>query len=358
MSLRKGKTKRILESSIDSALLAVEIYNKPRTVFKVENYISLMIMAWTRLFHAHFNSTIGDKYYYKTGNLYQKVDGERKSWDLSYCIKKYSNLAEAERKNLEFFIALRNKIEHRHIEKETLGIQIFGECQALLYNYENILTKLFGEEYAVNENLAFSLQFSKVLTKEQREAQKNVLSIEAQDIIEYINKFRTDLSEDVFNSQEYSIKLIQIPKVSNTNRNDLSVEFLNWSKLTPEEQEEVKKITTIIKDKTIKVEGANVGMYKPNKVVSEVVGKGFENFSLHYHTLLWKLFRVRPAENSETPFDTETKYCHYDEVHGDYVYNEDWVCFIVNLFVNKGITIENIKTYYEEEKQLSVKDYE
>lgn len=65
MSLRKGKTKSILESSIDSALLAVEIYNKPRAPFRVENYISLMVMAWNRLFHAYFNNTIGDKYYYK-----------------------------------------------------------------------------------------------------------------------------------------------------------------------------------------------------------------------------------------------------------------------------------------------------
>ena len=358
MSLRKGKTKRILESSIDSALLAVEIYNKPRTVFKVENYISLMIIAWTRLFHAYFNNTIGDKYYYKTGKHYQKVDGERKSWDLSYCIRKYNRLTESEKKNIEFFIALRNKIEHRHIEKGILGIQIFGECQSLLYNYENTLTKLFGEDYAVNENLAFSLQFSKVLTKEQKEAQKNVLSIEAQDIIEYINKFRTDLSEEVFNSQEYSIKLIQIPKVSNTSRSDLSVEFLNWSQLTPEEQEEVKRLTAIIKEKTIKVEGANVGMYKPKKVVSEVVEKGVANFSLYYHTALWKLFGVRPGENSETPFDTETKYCHYDEVHSDYVYNENWVGFIVNLFTNKGLTLEEIKNYSEEEKRLNIKDYE
>ena len=77
MKLRKGKTKNILESSIDSALLAVEIYNKPRTPFKVENYISLMIIAWTRLFHAYFNNTIGDKFYYKKGSRYKIVDGER-----------------------------------------------------------------------------------------------------------------------------------------------------------------------------------------------------------------------------------------------------------------------------------------
>jgi len=147
LGLRKGKTKNILESSIDSALLAVEIYNKPRTTFRVENYISLMIMACTRLFHAYFNNTIGDTYYYKKKNRFIIVDGERKSWELNECIKKYSELTEAEEKNLRFFIALRNKIEHRYIEKETLDTLIFGECQALLYNYENTLVKLFGEEY-------------------------------------------------------------------------------------------------------------------------------------------------------------------------------------------------------------------
>ncbi|OLF34388.1 hypothetical protein BTW00_13670 [Psychrobacter sp. C 20.9] len=65
MKLRKGKTKSILDVSIDSALLGVEIYNKPRTTFRSEGFITMMIMAWTRLFHAYFNSTIGDKYYYK-----------------------------------------------------------------------------------------------------------------------------------------------------------------------------------------------------------------------------------------------------------------------------------------------------
>ena len=42
---------------------------------------------------------------------------------------------------------LRNKIEHRHIDREEVGIMIFGECQALLYNYENTLIDFFGEEW-------------------------------------------------------------------------------------------------------------------------------------------------------------------------------------------------------------------
>ena len=108
MSLRKGKTKSILESAVDSALLAVEVFNKPRTTFRTQAYISLMVIAWTRLFHAHFHQTIGEKYYYKKkgSNRYEIVDGERKAWELKMCIRKHEGLSEGEVANLELFIRL------------------------------------------------------------------------------------------------------------------------------------------------------------------------------------------------------------------------------------------------------------
>ena len=168
-NLRKGRTKSLLESSIDSALLAVEIYNKPRTTFRSEAYISLMVMAWTRLLHAHFYTTIGDKYFYKKPNgHYDTVDGEKKGWDLGACIKNYGELDDAVEENLKFFIKLRNKIEHRYIDKREVDYLIFGECQALLYNYENTLISLFGEGYSVNEALVYSLQFSQLRTDGQK----------------------------------------------------------------------------------------------------------------------------------------------------------------------------------------------
>ncbi|MDO0823096.1 DUF3644 domain-containing protein [Desulfosporosinus nitroreducens] len=358
MSLRKGKTKSILESSIDSALLAVEIYNKPRTTFRVENYISLMVIAWTRLLHANFNNTIGDKYYYKKNNRFIIVDGERKAWELNECIKKYNGLTEAEEKNLRFFIALRNKIEHRHIEKDTLDTLIFGECQALLCNYENTLVRLFGEEYAINENLAFSLQFSRVVTKEQKQAQRNILSSEVQNLVEYINKYRRELSEDVFNSQEYSVKLIAIPKVASASRNDTSVEFLKWETLTPEEQEEVQKLTAIIKDKVVKVEGVNTGRHRPSIVVEKVQAKGITDFTMRKHTLLWQFFGIRPKKDAEDPFDTNPIYCYYDQAHNDYLYTDNWIKFIVKAFSEGKFKLLNFNEFKYSDLELDIKDYE
>ncbi len=244
MILRKGRTKQILDSSIDSALLAVEVYNKPRTPFRVENYISLMIIAWTRLFHAYFYHTKGDIFYYKRKNStrYERIDGEKKAWELKTCIKKYGLLNEPIKANLDFFIKLRNKIEHRHLSKEDIGLEIFGECQSLLYNYEKILVQFFGEEYSLNESLAFSLQFSRMRTTEQNIANKKMLSRDIKEIKEFIEKYRSELKENVFSSQEYSIKLIQIPKIlNNPKKNVPAIEFVNWSNLSEEDKKIMKK---------------------------------------------------------------------------------------------------------------------
>lgn len=358
MSLRKGKTKSILESAVDSALLAVEIYNKPRTTFRVENYITLMVMAWTKLFHAHFNNTIGDKYYYKIGAKYKIVNEERKAWELGECIKKYNNLTEAEEKNIRLFIVLRNKIEHRHIEKETLEMLIFGECQSLLYNFENTLVKLFGEDYAINENLAFSLQFSRVVTKEQKQAQRNMMSTEVQNLIEYINKYRTDLSEDVYNSQEFSVKLIAIPKVASASRSDTAVSFLKLDTLTPEELAEVQKLNVIIKDKVVRIEGVNAGRHKPSIVVKKVKEAGITNFTITNNTILWQLFRIRPTSKDEDLFLTNPKYCYYDEAHGDYLFTDNWISLIIDCISSGRLDLNELNNLKSLKSSLEVKDFE
>src|SRR5699024_8143051 len=118
-------------------------------------------------FHAYFNYHIDNRYYYKKDNgRYKRVDGERKAWELKTCIKEYNKIAdeylnESLMANLKFFIGLRNKIAHRHVDKSEIDTLVFGECQSLLFNYETLVIEIFGKEYALNENLVYSLQFSK-----------------------------------------------------------------------------------------------------------------------------------------------------------------------------------------------------
>ena len=340
MKLRRGKTKNLLEGSIDAALLAVEVYNKPRTTFRSQAYIVLMIIAWTRLFHAYFNKTIGSRYYHKKSGRYEYLNGERKAWDLKTCMNKYEGLSEPVKANLQFFIDLRNKIEHHNVAKREVDVLIFGECQSLLYNYENILIALFGEEYAINESLAFALQFSYMRHEEQKQASKKVLSAELREIRNYIDNYRSSLSDEVFKSQEYSIRFIQIPKISNTNRGDLAMEFVREDEFDPERFEQ---ITVITKDKRVLAEAKNVGSILPGKVVKKVKETTLLDFIMHDHICLYTIFSVRPPGNDPNPDVTKTKYCHYDFANKNYVYNESWVEFIVKLFEVHRLTIEEIR---------------
>jgi len=49
-----NNVKQCLEKSRDSALLAIETYNKPAIKFRSGGYVVLMVIAWTSLFHAIF----------------------------------------------------------------------------------------------------------------------------------------------------------------------------------------------------------------------------------------------------------------------------------------------------------------
>ncbi len=70
---------------------------------------------------------------------------------------------------------------------------------------------------------------------------------------------------------------------------------------------------------------------------------------------MWKCFKVRPNKNSEDKFETNDKYCVYEEVHDDYVYTMEWVEFIQSLFLNYGFTTENFNSKTSE--NLLISDY-
>ena len=79
--------KPYVDKAKDSALLAVEIYNKPAVKFKSSAYITLMVIAWTALFHAIFLRRRIRPYY----KAEIAIDGQVniRHWDLAECAKRY-----------------------------------------------------------------------------------------------------------------------------------------------------------------------------------------------------------------------------------------------------------------------------
>ena len=228
----------------------------------------------------------------------------------------------------------------------------------MLFNFESLLIKLFGSDYSINEALVYSLQFSQIRTHQQEKANRSALSKDLADIISFVKKYRESLSDETYNQQEYSIKLIQVPKISNTNRADAAVEFVRWDALSEEDRAAYERLNVIIKDKTVKLEAANVGRLRPTEVVRKVnEALNFKSLTQNLHVTLYKLFQIRPPNGSEDPFNTNTEFCLYDEPHHDYVYQEAWVRFLIHFMQATELSPSDLRRMEKQGDSLNIEKF-
>ncbi len=318
-----------MEKCKAATLAAVEAYNRPGPRFRTEQYLVMIVIAWTALFHAIFYKRNKRPWYRKrnsgsgTGIRYQRIDGEPKHWDLSECLKQYyGSDFPPERKNLEFLIGLRNKIEHRYLPE--LDPSLYGECQATLLNLEELLVSKFGKKYALVEQLAVSLQFSQIMPPEKKAAAKKLVNSAVKTVREYVETFRGGLPGDVLNSMKYSFNVFLVPKVANReSAADVSVEFVRVDEASDTELERLGKLNVLIKEKQIPI--ANLDLYRPSDVVKELNERLLYEISMATHTDAWRYYKVRPKYGVGKPEQTRGEYCVFDKTHGDYVYTKAWI---------------------------------
>lgn len=348
---RIGKNIRpYLDKARDSALLAVEVYNKPAIAFKSAGYIALMAIAWTSLFHAIFLCRKQLPYHKGDNGRYIRVDGDYKHWELKECVKRFWSDAPQSpvRKNLEFFIPLRNKIEHRHIPE--LDAEIFGECQALLLNFDTLLGAEFGKKRRLRESLTFSLQLfpSGESFAAAVKANKNI-----KDIKRFVDDYRSAISADVQNSGQFSFKAFLIQVVNHQSQDALAIQFVQYDKLSEDQKAEVSRLPALIKLKSVGI--VNADLMKAGDVVKAIQtglghpkvernGKQVSKFNLDTHVRCWRRFNVRPPTKTDKPEFTDQRYCSYDKAHRDYLYTPAWVDFLVEKMKNE----EEYKALYSE----------
>lgn len=330
MVIVRGKTKNLLDKAKESCLLAVDVYNKPKTAFRSGAYIVLMCIAWTSLFHAIFQKE-GIKYYYrdrKNPRLYEKIYGEPKSWELSKCVKYYFESKSIDdtgtRENIKFFIPLRNKIEHQFMPD--LDNLIFGECQSFLNNFERVLVEEFGKKHSINESLVYSLQFSKTHTKENKPS-KDFLRIK-----EHIMKYREELPPEIISDPNYRFQAILI-QTTNPNKADYSITFVHQDKLKPEQMKGLNQAIGIITEKLTPV--SNLGKLRAKDVVKEVQKKlrvkfGVKiKFGSYHHNKCCMEYKIRPEKGSNNKRMTKMDFCIYDEAFDDFTYTKNWIKFLL-----------------------------
>jgi hypothetical protein len=338
-----------LDKATDSAMLAVEVYNKPATKFRSGGFIVLMCIAWTSLFHAIFLRNRKKPFHRGENGRYIKIDGDYKAWELSYCLDEhFEGTASAVRENLRFIGGLRNKIEHRSMPE--LDHHIFGECQACLFNFEDMLVKEFGAKHALNESLALALQFSHLRNADQDRAIRALRKPLQKALSDYLTRFRSSLSGDVSQDMQFSYRVFLIPKIANhAKQGDVAIEFVRYDPSNPDQMQQYEKIAALIKPAVTQV--ANAGCLKASDVckrvepvVEQVYGQGKRFVASYHHAHACQLYKIRPKSGDKHPEKTDNRYCHYDAAHKDYVFTEQWVTFLKDELKRPG-QYERIKKW-------------
>jgi hypothetical protein len=199
----------MLQASKAEALLSVQFYNTTGERRSLEAFVVHMHLAWLYLLHAEFLRDSVDYRYWEARSDRRRrlvrVDGEPKTWELARCAReRWTTDNDPVRRNLEFFIGLRNRIEHRH--QDAIGLAVAGHAQAMILNYENELVAAFGADEGLADRLRFPVFLSSI-TPQGVDAIKRLRSKLPARTYRYINDFREALDSAIAEDARFEFRI-------------------------------------------------------------------------------------------------------------------------------------------------------
>lgn len=327
-----ARWQRILQASKEEAIQAVKVFNDPTGVRRLEGFVVHMHLAWLYLLQAKFTK---EKREYRIPDpshkgRYVRVDGEHKTRELAWFAKESWDDSSAVRKNLEFFILVRNKVEHRHTGKdEALGTVIGGECHSLLLNYEAELTQFAGVDHSLATVLNFPVFIGGFTDEGKASLVKMTKSLPAE-LRTFLAEYRSSLDETIAKDPKYALKLTVV--LEKTNRNgDLALNFYDPSQLNDEQRkafdELAEKGVVITNRKNIPV--SNLGNYKAEEARLKVQAEIPYKFNSNHFTQAWKIGKFRPDTNAKNKENTRADFVVYDKTFEAYSYTPFYVKYLI-----------------------------
>lgn len=291
----------------EAMMSAVQIFNSPTTLFKVEIFPVLSQIAWTYLMH---------EYYQRKG--IETIDGNGNSILISQMLNRDDcPLAEDVQKNLIAIKTLRDNVEHKTLS--SVGRSYWPLFQANCLNFDQTIRKLFGEDLGLEQFLALSLQFGKMQIDQLSDLQKFDIS----PAIEAIDQQIADAVEET-GKEGPSYKFKVNFTFEKAVKGDAHIVFT-------ENNKDSSKVSTVL---TKSVVGDELWPYKPAVVIAKVREETGADFTSHHHQLAWKKYGARPRSKAKDPSDCKKDYCHYHKAHKDYTYSDKWVEFLISIVQN------------------------
>lgn len=317
------------------------------------DFVTYLHRAWLYLLHAEFHRD-GVDYHYRdprTGHRV-KVDGEPKAWALEDCAKqRFPHDNDPVRLNLELFISLRNKIEHRY--EHALKITTGGKAQASLINYEAELVDAFGTAYSLANQLRFPVFVSSIAGRIDDEVRRELRKLprKARDLV---TRFEAALGSEVLDDLRYDYRIRLVPMVGPKTDADMAINFVRLDELTEEERRIMldagRSGTVIVRDRQVDV--AAKDKLLPGHVAKQVEDRVPFYFGTNEHAALWQRLGVRPPTGGDDPHKTNPKYCVYAEPYRSYLYTSRWVEKVIELIGS----VEKYRAFFGKDPRMKVTD--
>lgn len=303
---RVASVKReLIMKSREAALSAVQVFNNPLITFKSEMFIVNMIISWTYLLHAYYRSQkIEYRYHEISPSGRKKFDktkhGADKYWELERCLNEANSPVDKDAaNNIRFLIGLRHEIEHQMTSR--IDDALSARFQAACLNFNDLIKKLFGDEYGIDKHLSFSLQFTS-LSDEQAQAMESYKDILPAHVARFVEEYDGKLSIDEYNSPKYAYRVLYTQKtVNRPGQADKVIEFV---KPGSEAAEGINITYAAIKEKEKQ-------KYRATTIIKIMQEAGYSGFKQYQHTKLW---RERDGKNPTKGYGIEVeKYWYWYE---------------------------------------------
>lgn len=319
-----------LDEAWRQALVAIDFYNRPGARRSFSDFIVHIHLAWQNLLHADRMERKAEIIYRESGpqrRFKRNPDGSKKTWDLMQCLKFEFNDNDPIRRNIEFFIGLRNHVEHRF--QDSVLVVTAAEAHACIINFEAELIRRFSSAETLGQELKFPV-FVQSLTPARYEEQRELRRALPSGIATFITEFQQDLSEELRSDERFAYRLLLIPMKGPKTDADMALNFVRQDDLSEDELKQLlgQQGSVIVAEKYR--EAAHGDEMLPKAAAENVQGQIPFKFSVNDFTTLRKIWEIGPPKSgSKEQLPKSDGFCVYSPAFKQFVYRPTLVDRIV-----------------------------
>lgn len=309
-----------LQHGRHASITALRAWNDPTASFRTETFALLFVAAWNSVAISILQRSGGEWRDIDPSGAPRLAEGRQRAKQtgelvsLAFSGERHVGL----RRNVEFWIGLRNHVAHRHLP--ALDAAVIPQAQAGLLNLEGVLVESFGEDFALGETLSVPLQLSGFRDPTLLASLKKLQASLPLDVQMYMSQ-QASLNEDLLEDPSYMLRVTFVPAVPSSGRSPDAVAYF----VPPGEVSE--DLGLALKEYVVlpKVIRAPRPSLIATQVVEAVQDRIPYKFTMPMHTAASRHLGARPASSSGDQTATDPRYCEYVTSVKRHLYNQAWI---------------------------------